>query len=180
MYFSIGYLFIGNCSDYLNFQDSAKNENKNIQRVQKRKRVLCLFSQRENKIQIAKPSLKSWIQSESNNSEFKCLEEKENNSKVLQNCISWWPFTSSSCVTVLNKTQNSEGIKWNGGVRNCYFLTDIHYHKWGYKPRFKCNTCHELWISKVWEAEKHLLLLQSVLDIFAIYTTIFFSILKNS
>lgn len=132
------------------------------------------FTRGKTKIQIAKPSLKSSIQSESNNSEFKCLGEKENNSKVLQNCISRWPFTSSSCATVLNKTQNSSycrrnKIKW-WSEEYCYFLTDIHYHKWGYKPRFKCNTCHEPWISKVWEAEKHLLLLKSVLEIFKIYS----------
>lgn len=49
MYFRIGYLFIGSCSDYLNFQDSAKNKNKNIQRVQQRKCALCLFYQKENR-----------------------------------------------------------------------------------------------------------------------------------
>lgn len=31
------------------------------------------------------------------------------------------------------------------------------------------------WISKVWEAEKHLLILKSALDIFKMYSIIFFS-----
>lgn len=49
IYFRIGYLFTASCSDYLNFQDSAKNKNKNIQRVHQRKCALFLFYQRRKK-----------------------------------------------------------------------------------------------------------------------------------
>lgn len=99
MYFRIGHLFIGSCSDYLNFQGSERR--KKTKRVQQRKHALRLLYYKKQKSKWQNPLSRTEF---SQNPTVQGLNLWERNPKVLQYCISQQPFTSLPCATVLNKT----------------------------------------------------------------------------
>lgn len=159
MYFRIRRLFIRSCSEYLNFQGSAKkNKKKNSSECAAKETCpspVLLEGKQKSKLQNALSGTElSWKPTD---------ESLKVGGKALKSSSAAFHDHHSPARPVPQRCirhQGSSHRETNEMERQskeyCDFLTDVRYHQWGYKPRFKCKTGHKPRISKVWGAEKKL------------------------